>query len=204
MPVHAPGPQLYKSIPFKHIGPSHEGSSRDTDVHLNITPFVDMMTILVTFLLMVFSASGEILMAQKGLTLPDAANDRMLRQAPILIVSKTAITFNQKVLADPRLIMKQQKVGKTIEQLHKGLLKESDKFNVDKLPKKEQEYCRNKAKFINKKTGMPDADKTCLEGLLILQADKAIPAKILNRILFTARQAKYSNIMFAVNQNRRK
>lgn len=195
---------MYKSIPFKHLGPSTEGGGGEVDVHLNITPFVDMMTILVTFLLMVFSASGEILMAQKGLTLPDAENDRMLRQAPVLIVSRQAITFNQKVLADPRLIMKEQKVGKLIEQLHKGLLKESDKFNIDKLPKKEQEYCKNKAKFINKKTGMPDADKTCLEGLLILQADKQIPAKVLNRILFTARQAKYSNIMFAVNQARRR
>ncbi len=204
MPVHAPGPQLYKSIPFKHLGPDTHGGEGAVDVHLNITPFVDMMTILVTFLLMVFSASGEILVAQKGLTLPDAENDRMLRQAPILIVGKTAITFNNKVLADPRLIMRQQKVGKTIEQLHKGLLKESDKFDVEKLPKKEQEYCKNKAKFIDKKTGMPEADKTCLEGLLILQADKQITAKVLNRVLFTARQAKYNNIMFAVNQNRRK
>lgn len=204
MPVHKPGPQLYKSVPFKHLGPDTAGEHGAVDVHLNITPFVDMMTILVTFLLMVFSASGEILMAQKGLTLPDAENDRMLRQAPVLIVSRNAITFNQKVLADPRLIMKEQKVGKLIEQLHKGLLKESDKFNIQKLPKKEQEYCRNKAKFINKKTGMPDADKTCLEGLIILQADKNIPAKVLNRILFTARQAKYNNIMFAVNQARRK
>lgn len=204
MPVHPAGPRLFSSIPFKHLAQHGGGSSRDTDVHLNITPFVDMMTILVTFLLMVFSASGEILMAQKGLTLPDAENDRMLRQAPILIVSKQAITFNQKVLADPRLIDKEQKVGKIIEQLHKGLLKESDKFDVEKLPKKEQEYCKNKAKYINKKTGMPDSDKTCLEGLLILQADKQITAKVLNRVLFTARQAKYNNIMFAVNQNRRK
>jgi len=195
---------MYKSIPFKHLGPSTEGGGGEVDVHLNITPFVDMMTILVTFLLMVFSASGEILMAQKGLSLPDAENDRMLRQAPVLIVSTQAITFNQKVLADPRLIMKEQKVGKLIEQLHKGLLKEREKFNIDSQPKKEQEYCKNKAKFINKKTGMPDADKTCLEGLLILQADKQIPAKVLNRILFTARQAKYSNIMFAVNQARRR
>ena len=58
MPVHAAGPRLYRSVPFKHL--VHKSGSaagaRASNISLNLTPFVDMMTILVTFLLMVFSS----------------------------------------------------------------------------------------------------------------------------------------------------
>ena len=75
MPVHSAGPRLYHSVPFKHIvkktGTAGSGA-RATNISMNLTPFVDMMTILVTFLLMVFSSSGQLLQAQKGLELPMA------------------------------------------------------------------------------------------------------------------------------------
>jgi len=58
MPVHSPGSRLYSAVPFKHLAQGAGKTSKKVDVYLNVTPFVDMMTILVTFLLMVFSASG--------------------------------------------------------------------------------------------------------------------------------------------------
>ena len=63
----------------------------------------------------------------------------------------------------------------------------------DKLPPNEQEYCKNPPPN-------PKPDEICLEGLLILQADKDTPAKILNRILRTSYAAEYPNVMFAVNR----
>jgi biopolymer transport protein ExbD len=73
MAIHKAGPRLYRSVPFKHLakGGAH-GTARSSNVALNLTPFVDMMTILVTFLLIVFSTSGELIKAQKGLELPKA------------------------------------------------------------------------------------------------------------------------------------
>ena len=73
MPVHKAGPRLYRSVPFKHLAKGGAGSTaRSSNIALNLTPFVDMMTILVTFLLIVFSTSGELIKAQKGLELPKA------------------------------------------------------------------------------------------------------------------------------------
>ena len=55
MPVHAAGSRLYKSVPFKHLVRKHgsgggAGGGKNTNIALNLTPFVDIMTILVTFL----------------------------------------------------------------------------------------------------------------------------------------------------------
>ena len=62
MPVHPAGPRLYRSIKFKYLvrGAGSATHGRSSNISLNLTPFVDMMTILVTFLMMVFSASGEL------------------------------------------------------------------------------------------------------------------------------------------------
>ena len=59
MPVHSAGPRIYKSVKFKHLVKKHGSGAggRASNISLNITPFVDMMTILVCFLLMVFSQS---------------------------------------------------------------------------------------------------------------------------------------------------
>jgi biopolymer transport protein ExbD len=74
MPVRIAGPRLYRSVKFEHLvhGAAGGHGPKASNIALNLTPFVDMMTILVTFLLMVFSSTGEILQAQKGLDLPMA------------------------------------------------------------------------------------------------------------------------------------
>ena len=74
MPIHSAGPRLYKSVKFKHLvrEAGSAAGARAANISLNLTPFVDMMTILVTFLLMVFSSTGQLLQAQKGLELPVA------------------------------------------------------------------------------------------------------------------------------------
>src|SRR5688572_30765363 len=91
MPVRAAGPRLYRSIKFQHLGKAIHGGTRNSNVSLNLTPFVDMMTILVTFLLMVFSASGEILRAHQGLELPLANQKAALQRAPIILVTETSV-----------------------------------------------------------------------------------------------------------------
>jgi biopolymer transport protein ExbD len=87
MPVHKAGPRLYHSVPFKHLVKKSAGGPRASNISLNLTPFVDMMTILVTFLLMVFSSTGQLLQAQKGLELPMAESRDTLQLAPVIIVT---------------------------------------------------------------------------------------------------------------------
>ena len=197
MPVHSPGPRLYSALPFKHLaqGAKH-GSGRAVNVALNVTPFVDMMTILVTFLLMVFSATGSLISAQRGLVLPNATNKDKLQRAPIIIVTRDTITFNGQRVGDVQQINQDQGVEWKIVELYDRLRQEKTSFRMtgfDKLSPEEKEDCQNPQP--NPKPG-----HICLDGLLILQADRDTPTKVLNRILKTAYAAEYPNIMFAVNR----
>ena len=197
MPVKSPGPRLYNAVPFKHLAQGAKtGAKRKVDVYLNVTPFVDMMTILVTFLLMVFAASGELISAQRGLVLPNATNQDKLKRSPIVIVTRDTVTFNGQRVGDVGQISRDEGMEWKIVELYDRLRQEKTSFRMtgfDKLPPQEQEYCTHPVPN-------PKPDEICLDGLLILQADRDTPAKVLNRVLKTAYAAEYPNIMFAVNR----
>lgn len=196
MPVHPAGPRLYSSIPFRHLAQVGSGSRRSVNVSLNVTPFVDMMTILVCFLLMVFSASGELLSAQQGLQLPDATNKDKLKRAPVIIVTRDAVTFEGEQMAEVEALDSDTGMEFKILSLYDRLRQENLRFltsGKDKLPDMEKEYCDNPRPN-------PKSHEICLQGLLILQADRDTSAKVLNRVIKTAYAAEYPNIMFAVNR----
>ncbi len=182
MPIQPPGPRLFDSIPFKHLGGKGKHGQKSVMASLNLTALVDMMTMLVVFLLMTFSATGEILMVQKGLTLPDAAQKEELKRAPIVCITADAITFNGEPMADPRTLAADTSAEWKIIELFERL----------KVEKQALELSGN------------DDQKNALRGLLILQADKTVDAKVLNRVMKTCYAAEYPNIMFAVNQRARK
>src|SRR5690349_18209704 len=93
MPVHSAGPRMMNSIGFKHLV-KRSGGARPNNISLNLTPFVDMMTILVAFLLMVFQVNNVFLQDQKGLELPTADTKGLLQnEVPIIQVTKTEINF---------------------------------------------------------------------------------------------------------------
>ena len=197
MPVHPGGPRLYDSIPFHHLAQVKGGGGKAVNVALNVTPFVDMMTILVTFLLMVFSTSGELVSAQRGLTLPDATQKDALKKAPIIIVTSDAVTFEGVKMADPKAIMSGSSMDVKIPELFDRLRHEKTQFMIpgggfERLSSKEKGYCTNPPPN-------PKPEEICLNGLLILPADQGTPAKILNKVIKTANEADYPNIMFAVN-----
>jgi biopolymer transport protein ExbD len=199
MPVHPAGSRLFSSIPFRHLG-AGVSARRAQNVFLNVTPFVDMMTILVTFLMMVFSASGELISVQRGMVLPNATRKEELKKAPILIVTRDAITFNGQPVGDPSAIMNDTSMEYKIIELYDRLRAEKTSFRMngfDKLSEIEREYCTNPK-------ANPEPQEVCLDGLLIMQADKDTHAKIINRILKTAYDAEYPNIMFAVNRRERR
>jgi biopolymer transport protein ExbD len=199
MPVHAPGPRLFSTIPFHHLAQGHKKGKGGVNVSINVTPFVDMMTILVSFLLMSFSASGELIQAQKGLELPNATNKDQLRRAPVLIVSRDAVTFNGEQMADIASLQNDTSMEWKIIELYDRLRQEKTAFkmNFEQLPDDEKRRCREP-------NPAAKPEEMCLDGLIILQADKETNTKVLNRVIKTAYAAEYPNIMFAVNQTSRK
>lgn len=196
MPIHKAGPRLYSSIPFKHLGKgSATEGAKKVDVALNLVPFVDTMTILVTFLLMVFSTSGELLQAQKGLELPTADQKDVLQQAPIIIVTKTDISFQGTQVATIDSLLRNENPSMKIEGLHERLLavgkkrREEIGLGRDKRAKKACD---------DLKAGIIDPENLCPEGLAILQADKEVDARIITMVVTTAKQAEFDNLLFAV------
>ena len=199
MPVHSAGPRLYHSVPFKHLvkkhGSAHGGAS--SNIALNLTPFVDMMTILVTFLLMVFSSSGQLLQAQKGLELPMADSHDTLQQAPVIIVTKTEITYQGQLVATVDSVLRDDsptfKIDALFERLDAAAKKIKEDVGMGKLPKDLAKACEDAKQNIR-----PQPGKICPDGLAILQADESTDARLINKIVNTAKAAGFDNLLFAV------
>ncbi len=199
MPIHSAGPRIYHSVKFKHLV-KQSGSSahaRASNISLNLTPFVDMMTILVTFLLMVFSASGQLLQAQKGLELPIADSRDTLQQAPVIIVTKGEITFQGQLIASVDQVLKDDSPTFKIDALYERLDSESKKIKenvgLGRLPKDLQKSCEDAKQNIR-----PLPGKICPDGLAILQADESTDVRLINKIVNTAKAAGFDNLLFAV------
>ena len=81
------------------------------------------MTMLVIFLLMSFSATGEILFVQKNIVLPDAQNWTDLERAPVIGVSKDVVTLDGSQVATADELMKDSATGDfKIAELHDKLV----------------------------------------------------------------------------------
>ena len=201
MPVHSAGSRLYRSVPFKHLvhkaGSASSAGSRATNIALNLTPFVDMMTILVTFLLMVFSSTGQLLQAQKGLDLPIADSHDTLQQAPVIIVTKNEITYQGQLVATTESVLRDDsptfKIDALFERLDAAAKKIKEDVGMGKLPKDLAKACEDAKQNIR-----PQPGKICPDGLAILQADESTDARLINKIVNTAKAAGFDNLLFAV------
>jgi biopolymer transport protein ExbD len=198
MPVHAAGPRLFRSIKFDHLakGGAH-GSSRESNVHLNLTPFVDMMTILVTFLLMVFSSTGQILQAQKGLQLPRADSKDVLQEAPVIVMTRSEITYQGQLIATVDSVLRDDSPTLRIDALYERLQDAAKRIHEDvvigKLSPKMKKICDDMKNGIR-----PPPGQICPDGLAILQADEAVDARVINKVVKTAKDAGFANLLFAV------
>jgi len=200
MAVHAAGPRLYRSIRFHHLV-KHTGSAaggRASNISLNLVPFVDMMTILVCFLLMVFSANGQLLQAQKGLELPIAQSHDTLQEAPVIIVTRNEITYQGQSIITTELALKDDSAAFKIDLLYERLEAAARKIKEDvglgrKYDKKLLEACEKARNNIR-----PEPGKVCPDGLAILQADESTDARLINKIVNTAKAAGFDNLLFAV------
>jgi biopolymer transport protein ExbD len=200
MPVHAAGSRLYKSVKFKHLvhrSGSATGKGRAANISLNLVPFVDMMTMLVCFLLMVFSSTGQLLQAQKGLDLPIAEARETLQQAPVIIVTKSEITYQGQLVATVDSALRDDsptfKIDALFERLDAAAKKIKEDVGMGKLPKDLAKACDDAKNNIR-----PQPGKICPDGLAILQADESTDARLINKIVNTAKAAGFDNLLFAV------
>jgi len=176
MPIVMPGRRPAKRFQdSKVIGGKMQHGRKSVNAELNVVPMVDMMTMLVIFLLMQFSATGEILYMQKDIKLPDARHGQAIEVAPVV-----AISANQIVVSG-------QKVAEVAD------VERSDDFAIPGL----EERLRDEKKrwdFIHQND--PDRERNW-KGDVNIQADQKVPFRILKRVMYTAGQAGYFNVNFA-------
>src|SRR3954469_8658326 len=175
MPIHAPRAHLFDTVTLEapKARLTHAGRKSVYEA-LNLVAYIDMMTMLVIFLLMSFSATGEILFVQKNIVLPNAQNWAELERAPVIGVSKDVVTLDGSQVATADDLMKDSNTGDfKITELH------------DKLV-----TLKNNYKLLH-----PGED---FNGICIIQSDKAVEFKMLRRIMYSAAVAGYQNVNFAV------
>jgi biopolymer transport protein ExbD len=199
VPIQSAGPRLYRSVKFRHLvrGAGSATGGRASNISLNLTPFVDMMTILVCFLLMVFSATGQLLQAVKGLELPIAQAHETLQQAPVIIVTKSEITYQGQLVATVDSVMRDDsptfKIDALFERLDAAAKKIREDVAYGRQAKDLLKSCEDAKQNIR-----PAPGKICPDGLAILQADESTDGQLINKIVNTAKAAGFDNLLFAV------
>ncbi|MBM4371640.1 MAG: biopolymer transporter ExbD [Deltaproteobacteria bacterium] len=175
--LHKPEKVLGHSISLKFAKKAgHKKASPVSD--LNVTPMVDMLTMLVIFLLMSFTASGELLFVTQDIILPNAMNTADLQRAPVIAISAKSIAM------EGESIMRTEDV--------------SEKWYPDwRLPPLVRKLKQTAKEF---KEMNPDKP---FEGQVIIQSDGNVPCAVIKMVMTSCADAGYMNVNFAVQKGAR-
>lgn len=175
MPIKKPGRVLLHHIPLKFVHDKVAGGGRKaSDAPIALVPFIDFLVTLVVFLLMSFSASGELLAQRDNLTMPTAVNTVALEIAPIISIDPQVVLLDGRRVADTSSLADDPELTR-IEQLVQDL-----------------ETMRRNWNILH-----PNDEFT---GTVILQADRGVDFRVVKKVMFSTVQAGYTNLSFAVNQ----
>jgi len=184
MPIQTPGSRIGSSIHLKGLKVGIKGrGGRALVVSLNLTPMIDMFVIMVVFLLMVFSATGEILFTQKDIELPKAFTSRPLDRVPIIGVSRDVILFEGEKVMFTTGVSEKNYPDLRLPDLSRVLKSAHDAFTRENpMPAEHDEAARW---FEQSKQ-------------IIIQADQGVPFEVIRMVMTTAAHEGYSAINFAV------
>ncbi|MEQ9496980.1 MAG: biopolymer transporter ExbD [Deltaproteobacteria bacterium] len=171
MPIKKPGKKPFAPWLKKHRALTGGKGKKQGVADLLLTPLIDMFVILVVFLIMNFSASGELITISKDIQLPKATSTAELDRAPIIQISANTIAIEGI------------KVGDSEE-----ILKDPD-LRIPSLTDKLQEM-RKVDEMMH--PGQP------FKGQIIVNCDKDIDFKLVRKVMFAAADAGYSNFNYAV------
>jgi biopolymer transport protein ExbD len=149
------------------------GRSKRKVTGLNLTPLMDVFTILVFFLLF-HSSGGDILETPKQIKLPDSVVETKPRETVVIMVSpEVVLVQGEAVVSTPELfedrIRSVAEITERLKQLERNII------------------------GISTKTIAESKEVTIL-------ADKTIPFKVLKKIMSTCTESGYGRISLAVIQ----
>ncbi len=178
-PIARPGPQLKH-----HVGLGHGGGHGKKGVFasLQLTPMIDMFIVVLIFLLMTFSATGEILFVSKDIKLPFAEKVDKLDRAPVV-----AISYPQDDPSGGVVTLD----GTEVSTARDLLEDDSPDWKIAKLTE-QLEVKKHNWKMTNPDRQFP--------GEVIIQSDQNVDFKIIKKIMYSCGLAGYANVHFAVTE----
>lgn len=168
VPGKRPGKRLMRSRVF---GRGIGKGQRDVNTDLNLVPMIDIFVLLVIFLIQQFSADGDLLFMTDRIKMPEAANYDQLMRAPVIQISPDDIALEGQMIARISDIEGQEL------------------WNIPKL----EEVLRDQKKAFETLNTSEE-----FKGDINIQADVNVPFKVLKKVMYSANQAGYFNINFAV------
>jgi biopolymer transport protein ExbD len=172
--IHQPGARLMHHVPLRFVWKKVMGhGSRSPNTSLNLTSYIDFLMVTVIFLLMSFSASGEI-GVDKTVKLPKAENVEDVIDAPMIAVNGNQILVDGQLAGSTRAIEELGRLQK-IDELF-SLLKNKRELWKQLQPTKP------------------------FPGVCILQVDENVPALVVKSVFQTAAFSGYPNVSFMVGK----
>lgn len=154
---------------FRHK--RHKSHKKPFNDSLNLTAMIDMFSILVVFLIMNFSSTGEIFFISKDIKLPEANHARPIDNAPLISIVGNTITLEAEKLGENPVYLEEKDV------------------NLPRLKSKLQQM-RIMAEAVS--PGQP------FKGQVNVQADVNTPVVYIKRVMNTLISEGWTGVNFAV------
>ena len=174
MGIKVPGKHVAKRFEHSKTLGGHGAGKKNTNSDLLVTPLVDMFVIIVLFLIANFSATGEVLMMSKDISLPEAKNVQDIQSAPVVTVSKTEVLLSGALI---------------------GRVEDFTREEYLNIPLLEEKLRDEKKKFEDLHSAANDTG--AFKGDVNIQADKGVEFRIIKRVMFSCASAGFGNINFA-------
>lgn len=151
------------------------------DMELNITSMMDMFTIILVFLLKSYSTDAETKIDQSpSIQLPTTVASMILEEnAPSVIITKHAILVNGS------------KTVAAVKNWHVEGLDPAQPYLIPGLLKALSKIAERQKFIAAHNPGME------FKGLIVVQADRHMPADLLTKVMYTVGQAEYAKIKLA-------
>jgi biopolymer transport protein ExbD len=173
MAIHQPGRRLMHHIPLNFVQKKVTGhGGRATSANLSLTSMIDFLVVTVVFLLITFSASGDVPVT-KGVKLPDAENTLDMIDAPLVGITGSLIVVDGNPAGNTRAIEDSKRLQR-IDEL----------FNILKQKREVWKQLHPGKEF---------------PGVVVLQIDQDVQAIVVKSVFQTAAFSGFPNVSFMVN-----
>ncbi len=176
----------------RHNRPYNSRGKRSAVAMLSLTAMVDMFTVLAVFLLQNYQTTGEVIELSDDVILPKAAKVRELKPATVVVISKGQILVDKIPVAT----IDEVKTLPEISTLPNLQARIQDAFKV--LEEKNRLAGLSQIKqAVNQARGVETAKPEDFKRVTV-QADKAMDAGTVKKVMYTLTEAGASEINFAV------